>query len=639
MIKKGINLFLLIIFSNLLLAQEDTIQIDEIYVNSSRIPVLYSENSRLLTVISKEEIQLAPVQNIQDILKYVAGVDIRERGAEGVQADISIRGGSFEQTLILLNGVKINDPQTGHHNLNIPVDIESIERIEILEGPAARIYGQNAFSGAINIITNTEKVSNIKLNGFYGNDNLHKISVAANLSTDKLNQHLSFSTKSSDGYIENTDFLATSIFYNAKINSKYGYFNLQAGYLDKKFGANSFYTPKYPDQYEEVNSSMASLKYVLGTNKLKFTSAYFWRRNNDYFVIVRTKPEIYQNYHQTDVLGSEYTLIYNSSLGKTALSFEYRKEHIYSNSLGDEMGDSILVRGRDAYYYNDYNRNVTSLSLNHSYTLDKLTLAGGLIANWNNDFGLGYYPGIDFSYKLSSNLKLIASVNTSFRTVSFTEMFYVGLNVMGNRDLKPEEVISYEVGMKYSKDIFKAQLIGFYNDGKNIVDWIKPLDNAEASWQAQNIPNLNTSGLEVSFSLSPKEKNKNAFIHRTKLAYSYLNKDLEFSEQFDSQYALDYVKHKMTASLQHNLVENIYVSWQFVLQDREGGYVELATNNFINYDFFSTVSAKISWKTKFALIYFDVNNLFNVKYYDFGNIQMPGRWIKLGAKLTLFENR
>ena len=117
----------------------------------------------MVSVIPREEIEYAPVTSIQELLEYVAGVDVRQRGAEGVQADISIRGGTFDQTLILLNGVNITDPQTGHHNLNLPVSINQIERIEILEGPAARVYGPNAFSGAINIVTRQPDKTSWKL--------------------------------------------------------------------------------------------------------------------------------------------------------------------------------------------------------------------------------------------------------------------------------------------------------------------------------------------------------------------------------------------------------------------------------------------------------------------------------------------
>ncbi|MCK4631428.1 MAG: TonB-dependent receptor, partial [Bacteroidales bacterium] len=134
---KTIILFGFFVHSMWINGQIDTVEIKEIVVSGQRSPSIHSELNRVVTVIRKEQIRNAPVQSLQEILEYAVNIDVRQRGNFGVQADISIRGGSFEQTLILLNGIKINDPQTGHHNLNIPIDINSIERIEILEGPGS----------------------------------------------------------------------------------------------------------------------------------------------------------------------------------------------------------------------------------------------------------------------------------------------------------------------------------------------------------------------------------------------------------------------------------------------------------------------------------------------------------------------
>jgi vitamin B12 transporter len=146
------------------------VQLHEVEVTEEK-KELYSDLSRVVTVIKKDEIAGLPVQSLQDLLEYVMSVDLRQRGPNGVQADISIRGGTFDQIMILLNGINYTDPHTGHHNLNIPVDLESIDRIEILEGPGSRVLGPNAFSGAINIITGTGEKTGANLlfsGGQYG---------------------------------------------------------------------------------------------------------------------------------------------------------------------------------------------------------------------------------------------------------------------------------------------------------------------------------------------------------------------------------------------------------------------------------------------------------------------------------------
>ena len=187
--------------------------LDEIEVSAQRSPALYSQVARIVSVIERKEIEFSPAQSVQDLLEYVAGIDIRQRGAEGVQADVNIRGGTFDQTLILLNGINITDPQTGHHNLNIPVSLNQIERIEILQGPAARVYGPNAFAGAINIITRQSNSKAVNLELSAGTFKYFDADLSGTFNCRKLQNSLAINKKLSDGYIDNTDFDIFNVFY------------------------------------------------------------------------------------------------------------------------------------------------------------------------------------------------------------------------------------------------------------------------------------------------------------------------------------------------------------------------------------------------------------------------------------------
>jgi len=137
--------------------------LDEIEVTASRTPLQELQAARPVTVLSRQDIQAAAVQSINDLLKYAVGVDVRQRGAFGVQTDISLRGGTFDQVTILLNGINITNAMTGHLSADFPVAMEDVERIEVLEGPAARLFGTSAFSGAINIVTRAAKQSGVTL--------------------------------------------------------------------------------------------------------------------------------------------------------------------------------------------------------------------------------------------------------------------------------------------------------------------------------------------------------------------------------------------------------------------------------------------------------------------------------------------
>src|SRR5690606_1831561 len=135
-------------------------ELEEVVVTASRVELPLNLAAKMVTVVSKQDIERAPVRSIEELLNYVAGADILQRGPHGVQADISLRGGSFDQTAILLNGVNLTSPHTGHYSFDIPVNLSDIERIEIVQGPSSLIFGAGAFSGGVNIITKKDTHSN-----------------------------------------------------------------------------------------------------------------------------------------------------------------------------------------------------------------------------------------------------------------------------------------------------------------------------------------------------------------------------------------------------------------------------------------------------------------------------------------------
>ena len=240
--------------------QRDTTNIikDEVIVTAGMVPISISEVPRSVYVIRQEDIQNSPVQNLQDLLSYVPGLDLRARGLEGVQADVSLRGGSFEQTLILLDGVKLNDPQTGHHNMNLPVNMNDIERVEILKGPASSIYGPNAFAGVINFITKKANNSELSANLSGGSFGFLNGGLSVHVPYVDSDNLLSISKTKSDGYTHNTNFDITTFYYKSYVPLNSGSANVAVGYTDKSFGANGFYTTQFPNQWEETKTLLVS---------------------------------------------------------------------------------------------------------------------------------------------------------------------------------------------------------------------------------------------------------------------------------------------------------------------------------------------------------------------------------------------
>nr|WP_320120022.1 TonB-dependent receptor [uncultured Marinifilum sp.] len=630
-------------------AQTETIyvnqdqKLDEVVVSAQRTPVTYSQVARVVTVMEREEISATPVQSVQDLLEHLLNVDVRQRGNHGVQADVSIRGGSFDQTMILLNGVNITDPQTGHLSMNLPVDLESIERVEILHGPGARVFGPNAFSGAINFITGTKSKNNIKLAASTGEDGFYSLSAAATYLTGPLKSYVALSRKASDGYIENTDFTSTNLFYQGQLATSQGDLDLQVGYNTKGFGANSFYTPAYPNQYEENKTTFASLRFST-KGKVKFTPVVYWRRHQDRFELFRDNPASWyssHNYHLTDVYGTNLNTSFNWALGKSATGVEFRSENIWSNVLGEEMDEPMKVPGESgAFFTKQHTCTNMSYFLEHNVYLDRLTISAGIMANWNSDLGRGFnfYPGVDVSYQLKEKLKWYASLNHSLRMPTFTDLYYAGPTNIGNADLEPEEATTWESGFKYNNRLFRAHASIFYRKGTNMIDWVKM--NAEDKWQSQNLTDINTLGLEFSAQLYPKAIwGKNFPLKSLKMTYAYLNMD-KSSDEFISLYVLDNLKHKLSLTSDYRIWGNLGSSMSVSYQNREGGYVYYDKTNSTygeerSYSPFWLMDARIYYQKPKYTVYAEASNILDKEYYDRGNITQPGRWIRVGVKLNL----
>jgi len=602
--------------------------LDEVEVSAQRAPVAFSQVARIVSVISREEIEAAPVQSIQDLLEYALSVDVRQRGPNGVQADISVRGGSFDQTLILLNGISISDPQTGHHSLNLPVSLKNIQRIEILEGPAARVFGPNAFSGAINIITSSEGASNLKIDLSGGQHKLADVNVSGNLNSGAWNQFIAFDRTSSDGYIDNTDFKNWNAFYQTKLNTKPGTLDFQIGRTNKAFGANSFYTATYPNQYEETKTTFASLKFETGT-KIHLTPSIYWRRNQDKFELFRSDPASWykgHNYHITDVFGSNLNAWFASRFGKTAFGAEIRSENVWSNVLGKVLTIPIKVPGEaDQFFTKSYSRTTISYFIEHSVYLKKLTVSAGAMTNWISDLGFGWniYPGLDASYSLSDRLKFYGSANSSMRMPTFTDLFYSGPTNIGNPDLKPEKSITYEGGFKLIYTGFSGRADIYHRQGKNLIDWVREKETDK--WQAQNLTKINSSGIELSGNFFPEKIwSKSIFLTKLGINYSY-NKLEKGNNTIFSNYVLDNLKQKLDIEIEHKIWNKIKASWRASYQDRNG--MRTTTDS---YEPFWLVNARIMWETPSTEIYAMAANLLDTKYYDFGTISQPGHWISFG---------
>ncbi|MCL5990533.1 MAG: TonB-dependent receptor [Bacteroidetes bacterium] len=609
---------------------------DSIVVTASRIPALYSSTLRIVHNISNNEIINSPVQSINCLLKNIPNVDVRQRGPFDVQSDIGIRGGTFDQTLILVNGIKVNDAQTGHHNLDLPLSIFDIEKIEVLEGSGSRVLGPNAFGGAINFITKEVKENELSLNISGGEFGFFNLSGSLSYNIGNLNNYLSLAKTGSSGYITDTDFQNWNIFYQGGISTAVGNFNANIGYTKKDFGANSFYTPAFPNQYESTNTLFVSAKYSTG-DKLKYTVNLYYRQHSDKFELFRNYPESWypgHNYHLTNNIGGSSDFSLGWLGGNTSFGVELHNENINSNVLGNATGDSINVPGEPGAYFTKYaSRDNLSLFFEHNVNLKNFYLSGGFMINWITDYNWETYGGFDAGYKINDKLHIISSINQSFRVPTFTDLYYSGPSNIGNPKLKPEEAVTYEVGIKYLNENTNSFLTLFHRDGKDIIDWIRSADTL--LWQSMNLTNVSSIGTEFSFSYYPTEKILNILpIKSVMLSYTYIWMSKQ-SGNFLSNYVLDYLKHKLTFNLQYMLYDDLGVNWKVLLESREGTYLDAASNTEKDYQPFLLLDAQIYYNFKSFRFYVEGTNLLNTFYRDHSYVPTPGRWLICGFSHNL----
>ena len=606
--------------------------LDDVEVTGSRAPLALGQAARMVTVLSREDIQAAPVQSINDLLKMAVGVDVRQRGPIGAQTDIGIRGSTQEQITILLNGINICDPQTGHNAFDLPCDLSDILRIEILEGPAARVYGTSSLVGAINIVTNEArcKKSEVRIEG--GSFGYLSTAGAARFSPPYGGVGGGFSASyiRSDGYSRsksghlNSDYQGAKAFYQGGYESEQVRLNWHAGLSTKGFGSNTFYSAKYDEQYEKTTKIYTALQGEISTGSLHFRPSIYWNRSYDRFELIRgLEDKVPFNHHRTDVFGVNLNSYFDWQLGRTAFGAEFRNEDIVSSNLGEPLHEE---KGKYKY---GLNRSNLSFHLEHNVLLQNFTLSAGFIAIKNtwNEMPFTLYPGIDASYRIGNHWKVYASYNESLRMPSFTELYYSVGGHKADKYLKPEELRAVEGGVKYSARGLNVKASIFHHHARNMIDWVMDTRDADPIWQSVNHTKVNTLGEEITVQGSGL---------RVKgfLAYCHLHQSKQEADYLQSQYSLEYLRHKVTAQLTALLTEKLEVTMGYRYQDRMGSYTT-TEGEVKSYHPYSVIDAKATWKEDTYSIYIEGNNLTNHRYVDYGNVPQPGAWVIAGIKIAL----
>lgn len=597
------------------------------------------ENTSLkpLVIVTRQDIAAAPAGSIDDILEYLPQVDIRNRGKFGTQADLSIQGGSFDQSLVLLNGLNVSDPQTGHFHLNLPVELSAIHHAELVAGSASRRFGTHAFSGAVNLVTLPYDSSGFNSGFTYGQHNYYRAYLNTNVSGKYVSTMTSIGTSGSDGYRENTDFRSTNIFFHSSASPGNLHADLMMGLNTRAFGANAFYTPRFARQYEETTTGLTGIKVSLKKRHSEFTMNGYFRVNKDYFVLDRNDPSFYRNDHMTRVAGTGLEGRFSTRAGITHSALQFRRESILSTSLGEPVEPVASMAGGDEITYtHGHARNHLHWNINQNLEKGWFSLDGGILLHMNSDLEFKPYvlPGLDIRFILPHSITIFTSVNRSMRLPTFTDLYYQGPTNVGNPALLPERATTYELGAAWQGAVFRAAVNGFYRQGRELIDWVWMEDE---KWHTMNLTEVDALGGDLRVDYSPGTMAGDP-LALEKLSFSYTFTRLtRVSDEVISRYLLDNLRHKVVMATRFTLVRNLSLSVILNFQDRNGSFLKYdpATGNSTQqpYDPFLLVDTKITYSFGRFHLFLEANNLMGVEYYDLGNVVQPGRWSMVGIEI------
>lgn len=642
----GVVSIMTLTFSNVSKSQNNTTVSNEAYLQEKTLDEFVVQDSSLLpvnqvgktiTILTSREIEGLKVQSVEELLSTIASVDIQTRGSHGVQSDVSLRGGNFDQTAILIDGINVSNPQTGHYSMDIPINLSDIERIEIIKGPSAIIYGASAFLGGINIITKKNTKNQVYTVTEAGQNRFAKIETSISRKIQNTENTISFGYKTSEGYIKNSAYDIYNVLFRNRINlANDNKIDFSFGYNYKDYDANTFYSAKYPNQHDKTSSLLGSAKgyFSFLRSSFKFIPSLYYNLHTDDYELIKG-TETGHNHHNSNVVGANMDFQYNFKNFALNFGSDIRYEDVLSNKLGEP---THILHGD---YFNHYKQR-TNISnfLQGNYFYKNFVATLGLLSFYNtmikqDDFNI--YPSLNLSYRFSSHFDVFASFSSASRLPSYTELYYSDAIHKANPDLKQEKSVSYDGGLQYRNRYFLSNFSVFYTKGEDLIDWMQDKDGS-GLWISKNINELNKYGLDFSAKIFVDEV-FDIFARNTTLtfSYSYLKTD-KAKDDYISQYVFNYLKHKLSANLSLPFMKDFTLNLLGKYCQREGMFVSYANNpagENKKYDPFFTMDLNLNYQlNSFTDIYFSATNIFNKEYYDIGNIPQAGRWIIFGTKIV-----
>ena len=572
-----------------------TYLMDTVHVSASRLSATPGTNSRLIIVLDSAAIAQTGAHSIADLIHGLAGVHSRTRGPLGVQTDLAVAGATYSQVLLLVDGMRVNDPQTGHHTLNIPLRPQDLQRVEIVYGAGSAVHGPDAFGGVVNLVPHTAPQRNATLSALWGNaqkDNdvaavAQSTSIRYGWNGEWGDLSISAGKERSDGYRDTTEFDIDRLFAQLHLPLKSGELKLSGGVEDKAFGAKDFYAP-YPSK-EWTRAWIGGAQYRRRFHKNGYlTSRLFYRRHRDRFVLWRDNPSAYENRHVNESATLETHLLHPWIGGRVLWGSELSYLQIDSNNLGQHAQQRVALFAESSHPVNKW-------SFNASARID-----------YSNTYNAEFSPSVRLAHRIGTG-QLFLGIGRAFRAPSFTELHYTDPNNVGNPSLNAERAWAYEAGIEtilWTHLRLQGQTYVRYES--NLVDYIRRVQ--APPWQAQNLGKIRTLGALLSMSYH----RWNAFT--PSIRYAWNDKTRSLTEGLESKYVFTQPRQRIGLHLTHRFFAGARAKWEYDFRQFHAGKS------------YGVARATLSKPIPHGHIRLRVDNLTDTHYEEVPNVPMPGRW-------------
>jgi iron complex outermembrane receptor protein len=570
----------------LLFAAQETVIVTGTYQ-----PVPLEESDRPVRSETVRGEQLLLSNTVTDFLNRDSSVDLRQRGAHNIQTDISIRGSTFGQTLVLLNGLRMNDVQSGHHNADLPLAMESIQSIEVMKGSGSTLYGSDAIGGVVNFITKPPDATEFRLRSGIGNFGVNQQRVSLGYVRNRFSQQLAATRDFSTGFIPNRDYrnLALTSLTDWRGTS------IVLGHADKPFGAEQYYG-NY-NSWERTKTWFASASQRIDD---RTAASFGYRRHTDLFVLYRDRPQVFTNRHAAEsVQGAFRRWEPLSANARLHWGLEGLHDKVESTNLGNH------TRARGSGY--------AALDLR---AVRRFSFSLGIREELYRSADSQLSPTAAAGAWLNRHFKLRASLSRAFRLPTFTDLYYRDPANAGSPDLRPERAWSYEGGLDWNASAgLRGSITVFQRRERDGIDYTRR--SLTDIWRATNFQRIHFTGCEVSTRARIAEK------HVLDLTYTGLHGFQNQLTGIFSRYTFNYPNHIGVATWQTSFRHDV------AIRARVGAVQRYARDPYGVVDIHAA-------RTRGAVRPFvQFSNLTDTVYQEIFGVAMPGRAAIAGVEFAL----